>query len=208
MRWRMVMRGGALLLVAARLLPGAAALGSATVAPATVASATVASAAGRWTAVNFPTRETADDYAVSCVSANSCYVAGAEGNSGFMHFDGSRLSALPSPPFGPQINSDLEDLACASTRFCMTVGDRGRMPATADRWNGSRWTVTSIPVHVPAGIRHAKFVIAGVGSVRARRARCVWRSAVGSGSARTGSSGKPRWPRGGTGRAGARSRSQ
>jgi hypothetical protein len=150
MQWRMVVRGGAMLTTTAILSLGAA---------------TVASAAGRWRPVHFPLRETADDYAVSCVSASSCYLAGAEGKSAFMHFDGRRLSARPAPPFGPQINSDLESLACTSARFCMAVGDRGGLPATADRWNGNRWSVTPVPVHVPASSMHAKFGLSGLISV-------------------------------------------
>jgi hypothetical protein len=154
MGWRTVVRWGALLVTIALLLGALA-----------VASAAVASAAGRWTPVHFPARETADDYAVSCVTASSCYLAGAEGNDAWMRFDGRRLHALPSPPFGPAINSDLEDLACHSTRFCMAVGDRGGLPATADRWNGRRWSVTPVPVDRPAGFRQAKATLAGLTSV-------------------------------------------
>jgi hypothetical protein len=148
MRWQTILRAAALLAVAASML--VAAVG--------------ASAAG-WKPVNIPPREIADDYAVSCVTASSCYLAGAEGNSAFMRFDGRRLHALPSPPFGPQINSDLEDLACTSTRFCMAVGDRGGLPATADRWNGTRWSVTPVPIHLPTGFRHAKAALSGLISV-------------------------------------------
>jgi hypothetical protein len=147
-------RGGALVAVAvalaAMLLPSGAA---------------AASAAGRWTPLNIRSREIADDYAVSCVTASACYLVGAEGNNAFMRFDGRRLRALPSPPFGPYVNSDLEDLACTSTRFCMAVGDRGGLPATADRWNGTRWSVLPVPVHLPARLRHPKAALSGLTSV-------------------------------------------
>jgi hypothetical protein len=86
MRWRAVVHGGVVLAATAMLLLGVAA---------------VASAAGRWTPVQFPIRETADDYAVSCMSASSCYLAGAEGNSAFMQFDGRRVQALPPPTVRP-----------------------------------------------------------------------------------------------------------
>ena len=147
---RVAWRIAALMVVAGMLLLGAAA---------------GASAAGRWQPVPFPARETADDYAVSCVTASSCYLAGAEGNTAFMHFDGRRLHSLPAPPFGPHSNSDLEDLACTSTRFCMTVGDRRGVPATADRWDGERWSVTPVPVELPAKFRHAKAALSALTSV-------------------------------------------
>jgi hypothetical protein len=97
---------------------------------------------------------------VSCPSNNWCMAVGAyKGRTtGFRvlaeRWNGHSwsLQKPPSPSTGP-FGSELITVACTSTRACIGVGDAvdntGHVKALAERWNGQKWTVQSVPL--PAG---------------------------------------------------------
>ena len=147
---RTVVPGGALLVTVAMLLA----------AVATTAAAT----AGSWAPVTFPAREIADNYQASCVSTRSCFLIGSQGTYRFMRYDGRRVLPLPAPDRADS-RSQLGGLACRSTRFCMMVGQNRHQFASAERWDGRRWTATTVPSPRPADAVRAGFVIAALTSV-------------------------------------------
>ena len=97
--------------------------------------------------------------AVTCVSADDCWAAGATtGSSGSMsgtlmqQWDGSAWSVVPSPA-GPVGNGILSSVTCLSADQCWAAGSSGTFGSGGstvlnpliDEWNGSIWTVQPSP---------------------------------------------------------------
>jgi hypothetical protein len=96
----------------------------------------------------------AGDYlrGISCVSTNFCMAVGFYQQSGgrpdqslIERWNGTRWSIVPSPNVA-SVSTDLNAVSCFSTTFCMAVGETLRgtsylAQTTAQKWNGSTWTV-------------------------------------------------------------------
>jgi hypothetical protein len=96
---------------------------------------------------------------VSCVSSSDCMAVGASGLappvltvSGLAERWNGRhwaITSVPHPPRHPQTN--LGAVSCRTRTFCMAVGDyvtdtHGAIThALAEKWDGSSWTVVSLP---------------------------------------------------------------
>jgi hypothetical protein len=105
---------------------------------------------------------------VSCTSATSCTATGEyaerEGAGGrpiVEHWNGSTwtLQSVPTPP-GSEENA-LVSVSCASNTECIAVGNASSGGHTfyypvADRWNGSEWTLLTLPR--PTGAEEQAFL--------------------------------------------------
>jgi hypothetical protein len=88
---------------------------------------------------------------VSCTSATFCEAVGryqdSQGNTVPLaaRWSGSawRLQHLPSP--ASSFGAGLSGVSCASTTFCVAVGDAFGEGAFAERWNGISWRLQSLP---------------------------------------------------------------
>jgi hypothetical protein len=107
-------------------------------------------------------------YGVSCTSASDCIAAGYSapyvGNANLtlaVHWNGKAWSIQPTPvsssgPYG----SEFLAISCTSATSCMAVGSDsttyGSTPL-AEQWNGSTWTVQSVPLPPGAAEVYAEF---------------------------------------------------
>lgn len=112
---------------------------------------------------------------VSCVSANFCVAAGEfSTNSGggvlISKWNGKAWSRLAAVV--PKGSSDgfLTGVSCLSAKMCIAVGAASSskgLASVAERWNGSKWALTSVPW--PKGTKNPEFT--GVSCVAA--SKCV-----------------------------------
>jgi len=94
---------------------------------------------------------------VSCSGSSSCTAIGSAWNSGTgvasvfaERWNGSSwsLQTLPSAPKGTEYT--LEDVACPASNDCTAVGystnlETGNASVLAERWNGTSWSIASMP---------------------------------------------------------------
>ena len=110
-----------------------------------------------WTvqAISDPPGTRGDLGGVSCTSAAACVAVGFAGpvDGGpytpvAEHWNGTTWSIQPTPaPSGGQ-NSYLYGVSCTSTTACTAIGQYSTPTANvlfAERWNGTSWTVQSVP---------------------------------------------------------------
>lgn len=92
--------------------------------------------------------------AVSCASPTACIAVGSDFYNSYdltaERWDGTQWTDVsPGNPPGTGSMSELGDVSCPTTTFCMAVGGftdgQDRWHTAAVRWNGSHWT------HLPAG---------------------------------------------------------
>lgn len=91
--------------------------------------------------------------AVSCTSSTSCIAAGstswAVGDKPFVErWNGHRWNIQPLPNPAKGVLTTLDDISCASAKWCTVVGNygiNGRYVSLAERWNGKRWRVQATP---------------------------------------------------------------
>jgi hypothetical protein len=94
--------------------------------------------------------------AVACAARTSCAVAGYRSWNGAPQafsetWDGTRWAIRPVPVPASADTSQLTAVACPSPGYCVAVGDyqsatTGGERTVSETWNGSRWTVKSMPV--------------------------------------------------------------
>ncbi len=91
---------------------------------------------------------------VSCVSAKECVAVGLaisskEVRTGLAEkWNGKHWSRMSAPEPAGSTGSTLNAVSCATARSCMAVGAHykpGKTLPEADRWNGSKWTSTTVP---------------------------------------------------------------
>ena len=124
--------------------------------PAAPASAEPASAAAAWSispSPNPPAPARGSWAGVTCPSSRSCLAVGQYQDHEFNNrslvgrWTGSTWSIAPAPfPAGSASDADtnLSDIACASTNLCFAVGytyDAGVYSTLIERWNGTAWSV-------------------------------------------------------------------
>ena len=90
---------------------------------------------------------------VSCTSTTNCVAVGYYDNGSVAamlaeHWNGTAwsLDTVPTPP--GSLGDDLGSVSCTSSSFCVALGtfDAGAGPmAIAVHWNGSAWSLVSIP---------------------------------------------------------------
>jgi hypothetical protein len=101
---------------------------------------------------------------VSCASATACEAVGSYDNTSLTSaslaevWNGSTWVIQPTPNPAGTIVSNLAAVSCASPSACIAVGSyldhpTGPTLALAESWNGSAWSLLSIPS--PAGTRFA-----------------------------------------------------
>jgi hypothetical protein len=99
---------------------------------------------------------------ISCLSATDCTAVGiidtqtAANSTLVEHWDGTSWTVVPSPdPVGTTV-TDFTGVSCASATSCTAVGvydTSGHRPhelPLAEHWDGTKWTVTRVPL--PDGI--------------------------------------------------------
>jgi len=91
---------------------------------------------------------------VSCRSYRSCIAVGqVRTSSGFVplaeSWDGRHWTAQTIPaPSGDNADTQLEAVSCHSRTVCMAVGTAGgghSFQTLAERWDGTAWTIVSMP---------------------------------------------------------------
>ncbi len=89
---------------------------------------------------------------VSCASGTSCVAVGEASNAPFAErWDGTSWSVMTTPLPAGAIESGFENVSCGSPSGCMAVGTykesgKGQYPKPlAQRWNGSEWSIVSVP---------------------------------------------------------------
>ncbi len=87
---------------------------------------------------------------VSCEAASSCTAVGKQGSSSYaMRWNGSSWSATSTPSPAGAAASDLQNVSCTSSSFCMAAGsfnESGKNKKTlALKWNGSSWSIATTP---------------------------------------------------------------
>ncbi|HET7485864.1 MAG TPA: SMP-30/gluconolactonase/LRE family protein [Solirubrobacterales bacterium] len=122
----------------------------------------------KWSTQSVPSTSPSRLAGVSCASATSCIAVGhrfiglEEIGGGFekgvnnpfaARWNGSEWSTLSVPaPHAAEFGyfSELKDVSCSSPNACTAVGEKyeegteGAMPL-AERWNGSEWSIQSVP---------------------------------------------------------------
>jgi hypothetical protein len=134
-----------------------------------------------WTphTVTLPFRTTGDFNGVSCRSYRSCVAVGdIQTPSAFGPMAATwngrswTVENVPSPP-GPSTDTTLEAVSCHSTTECIAVGAAGGPGAfqtLAEQWNGTAWTIMSMP---RLGGAKAASNLASVSCPRAARCTAV-----------------------------------
>jgi len=99
-------------------------------------------------------------YGVSCVSTSWCMAAGLVNvSSGLLTFaeqwNGTSWTVVPSPNPATAGDSLLFGISCASSLFCVTVGEadtHGVAPINTlvEQWNGSAWAIVPSPNSMPS----------------------------------------------------------
>jgi hypothetical protein len=130
--------------------PRAVAIGV-VVAATAMATCAVADAAGSgWTIQSTPHPTDAAAFnAVSCPSATSCTAVGAASGALAVRWNGTSWQSQMTPKPAAGTAFTLTAVSCPSTTDCTAVGQyinsAGFARVLADHWNGSSWTVQSIP---------------------------------------------------------------
>jgi hypothetical protein len=98
--------------------------------------------------------------AVSCTAPNACTAVGnyydpAHGNVTLAErWDGTNWMIQPTPNPAGATTSDLIAVSCPSSTNCIAVGGyetaRGQQPGFAESWNGTSWSIQSMPA-LPRG---------------------------------------------------------
>jgi hypothetical protein len=91
--------------------------------------------------------------AVSCTSTSFCMAVGSYGTGTAAptlveKWNGSKWSKLTSPNPGTPGGNGLDGVSCASTTSCMAVGSSvvsSTATPLAEKWNGTSWTLTTLP---------------------------------------------------------------
>ncbi|HYP56437.1 MAG TPA: S8 family serine peptidase [Solirubrobacterales bacterium] len=95
---------------------------------------------------------------VSCPSASACMAVGAKSYEGrpqvfAERWNGSQWSIVAAPEPSGSVESAFEEVSCSSASACIAVGwaatSTGRT-ALAARWDGSKWTLLSLPTPASA----------------------------------------------------------
>ena len=94
-------------------------------------------------------------HGVACARSTLCFAAGSYEPLGppttralLEQWNGTAWTSLVAPVPNAATVSELAHLACASTRFCVAVGDAtvGSQQTLIEQWDGSRWTVVPVAV--------------------------------------------------------------
>jgi hypothetical protein len=101
--------------------------------------------------------------AVSCVSATNCVAVGTDesgATSLSATWNGTAWTLVPVPTPSGETSIALDGISCRSTTQCVAVGaafgnNSSELPG-AEVWNGSTWTVSTVPV--PGGSTFASLV--------------------------------------------------
>lgn len=97
-------------------------------------------------------------FAVSCTTASACtavgYSAGKANPASLAErWNGLKWSIEPTPNPPKQTNDALSDVACPASHLCLAAGyvrgSNGHWPLFAEKWNGSKWSLMTLPS--PAG---------------------------------------------------------
>jgi hypothetical protein len=95
---------------------------------------------------------------IACPRANDCWAVGAYSVTGgesyplVEHWNGSSWSVFAAPRPAGAFSDNLDAVSCPSASDCWAVGGgfiSGGEEPTLERWNGSSWTLTQVPM--PAG---------------------------------------------------------
>jgi hypothetical protein len=95
---------------------------------------------------------------VACLSSTSCEAVGSFGTSGATRtlaevWNGTTWMVQPTPNPAGASSSSLATVACSSASACVAVGgsndSHGNASVLAESWNGSTWSIQSVPL--PAG---------------------------------------------------------
>jgi hypothetical protein len=98
-----------------------------------------------------------------CASTTSCLAVGSYGNGSPLNtlaekWGGTSWSSIPPKNPSPEAYNHLSKVACSSTTECTAVGGYvagvGEWLPLAERWNGTSWTVQTVPL--PAGASDAE----------------------------------------------------
>ena len=100
---------------------------------------------------------------VACPSTNSCTAVGkystASGTFGLIElWNGASWAVQPSANPSGATNTALQGTSCASTSACVAVGSAvigGVTTAIIERWNGSLWSLDTVPA--PSGAKMSEF---------------------------------------------------
>jgi hypothetical protein len=92
--------------------------------------------------------------AVSCTSSTSCVAVGSSGNSGTTFslaeaWNGTAWTVQPTPTPSGGSNSAFLGVSCVSTGSCLAVGayfDGVANGVLAESWNGTTWTIETVPL--------------------------------------------------------------
>jgi hypothetical protein len=92
---------------------------------------------------------------VSCIAAAMCTAVGfiGVGETLAEQWNGTRWTIQPTPTPAGVNESILQGVSCTSARACIAVGvsyANGATPPVAERWNGTRWILQSVPSPVGA----------------------------------------------------------
>jgi len=128
---------------------------------------------------------------IACSSTTACLAVGSYENAAGVRqtlaesWNGSAWSIKPSPnPEGAK-GSRLEAVACANSTTCFAVGSyvngSGQTVPLVERWNGTEWTLGTMPV--PAGATESS--LAGVACVGVSACKAVGSYRNGSGVTET-----------------------
>jgi hypothetical protein len=105
-----------------------------------------------WTIMPSPNPPTArfnELTSVSCVSNGVCFAVGASNLSLVERWNGTTWKIIGSPnPKGATAVS-FAGVSCTTAARCVAVGDQLQthvVQRVVEMWNGSRWTVVSVPV--------------------------------------------------------------
>ncbi len=111
---------------------------------------------GKWTLDPTPNPAGTDDaelLAVSCTAANACTAVGGYNNAGISdplaeRWNGSSWAIQTTPVPSGSFSSTLRGVSCTSTTACVAVGSynpSGTVLPLIERWDGSSWTLQSMP---------------------------------------------------------------
>jgi hypothetical protein len=91
---------------------------------------------------------------VSCLSATACTAVGNSGSVNMTmtlaeHWNGSKWVVQPTPNPPSAQSSELDGVSCPATTVCTAVGHHLTLSDTdatlAERWNGTKWVLQSLP---------------------------------------------------------------
>jgi hypothetical protein len=90
---------------------------------------------------------------VSCVTSSFCVAAGYANNGSFNQtlaeqWNGKTWSIVPSPNSSTSQDNQFNDVACATSSFCMAAGSfsNGSQDQTlVEQWNGTAWSIIASP---------------------------------------------------------------